>query len=217
MTVSGLQLQAGLVYQFVIRAVNGAGLVTADYTSPGITVLSSLTFTINPVASGQVVKGATVTNAATTDGLTLDFGTITQNQSSIAAHDLTISTNSPRGYYVTVKVDRQLTCDSCTGTPSIAAFPAVNSNPLSWGSTNGFGYTTNNRKLNSNLSIFPFDRFSSADTWAGFSTVSSGNEVAYNSGPETATTRVGYQIRVDNSQAVGTYTNKIIYILTATY
>ncbi len=216
-SVTGLQLQAGVSYSFVLRAVNGAGLYTADFISPGILVLPALTFSISGVGNAQVIKSGVTTTTATADGLTLNFGTVVRNTSRIAAHDLNIATNSSQGYYVTVRVDRQLTCDACTGAPTIPSFPGTNANPLAWGSGNGLGYTTNNRKSLTDLSLTPTNRFSVSDIWSGFQTSSSANEVSYNSGPETAATRVGYQLRVDNNQLDGSYTNKIIYIATATY
>lgn len=217
---NGIQLEAGKSYKFVVRAVSGGGLFSTEQESDGVTVEPALTLTISGVASGQTIKSGITTTVATSDGLSLNFGTLTVNTSALAAHDLTVSTNSSQGYFVRARVDRQLTCDACSGTPTIPAFSGTNDTPTSWGSSNGFGYTVNNRSNLSDLSLDLPTRFDPSDTWAGFVTTSSSTnnaEVAYNPGPETATTRIGYQIRIGGTQATGTYTNQIIYLATVTY
>ena len=219
-THTGIQLEAGKSYKFVARAVSGGGLFSTEQESDGVTVEPALTLTINGVAVGQVIKSGITTTVATSNGLSLNFGTLTVNTSALAAHDLTVSTNSSQGYFVRARVDRQLTCDACSGTPTIPAFSGTNDTPASWGSSTGFGYTVNNRSVLSDLSLDTPTRFDPSDVWAGFSTATSTSnnaEVAYNQGPETATTRIGYQIRIGSTQATGTYTNQIIYLATVTY
>ncbi len=189
--------------------INGGVTVTA-------TVPSSLMFTVLPVADNEIVNGAT-TNVASTSSL-INFGIVEPNQTKIAAQDLQVATNASSGFVVTLQTNN--TFASAQGN-TIATYSGSNSAPTSWtapsGSTHGyFGYTTDDYTLGNT----EYDRFAS-NNWAGATTTPS--EIMYHNGSTNGTTqgqgttRIGYELEIDNLQPAGIYSTNLMYICTATF
>ncbi|MFA4930881.1 MAG: LamG domain-containing protein [Patescibacteria group bacterium] len=184
--------------------INYLVIVTAE-------IESQLTFTIDPVGTGQLVNGETTDISTTSDDI--DFGIFTTGDDRIGAHDLVVSTNATDGYVTTIEFDQSL----ASGLAYIPDFPATNANPGPWitppgSGTNGyFGYTTNDDSLLTAM----IDRFV-GNKWAGFDT--SPQEIAYDPNPvDGQTTRVGYRLQVLNGQELGTYVTTVRYICTPTF
>jgi len=174
------------------------------------TVAESLTFTISAVASGTV-NGATI-NVATTDGVSVPFGTLSTSANSIAAHDLLTTTNATNGYTTTTQYNQKLRIDASN---DIDDHSGTNASPSSFSSagTEAFGYTTND----SSLGTGTVDRFTSGggNKWAAFTT--SPLEVAYSSTAASETTRIGYQAGISTTTPAGSYSTTVTYICTPTY
>ncbi len=175
-----------------------------------VTVDPSLTFSLALVASSQAVNGATTTIASTTS--TVPFGRVTSSANAIAAHDLTVSTNSGTGYTIYTRYTGTL----ASGTPTIDDFSGSNGTPATFtaAGTEGFGYTTNDTSLSGGTP----DRFTSSggNKWAAFTT--SNAEVAYSAtAASSQTTRVGYQVGISNTTEALTYTTTVIYTVVPLY
>ena len=171
------------------------------------TVAESLSFSIGNVASSQTVNSAT-TNVATTSGDAVAFGTIEVGTNKIAAHDLIVGTNATGGYTVTVKYTTKL---QISGGNDIDDLTAANSAPAVFpASTEGFGYTTEETVLGTGTT----DRFisSGGNKWAKYETTA--YEVAYNSGPVSETTKVGYQAGIEADTPAGSHNTVVIYVAT---
>lgn len=196
-------------------------LLAKVFINSGVTVTatvpSSLTFTVLPVNSAQPVNGAT-TNVDSASGL-INFGVVEPNQTKIAAQDLQVATNAADGFAVTLQSLNNFTS---TRGDSILPYTGTDTLPTLWSSPSGgtahgyFGYTTDDYTL----SNIEYDRFSS-NRWAGATMTAS--EVMYHNGPINSigqgqgTTRVGYQLEIDNLQPAGIYTTDLMYICTATF
>ncbi len=190
------------------------------------TVDPTLTFTVTGVTGdgSATVNSAVITNGLATTATTIPFGTLTAGTSKIAAHDVTITTNAFNGYTVTASHS----ATSQSGNPplisgtsnNIDSFTGTNSSPATWSSPSGtsanvntgfFGYTTEDTSLCTGTA----NRFSS-NKWAG--TTTTGEEIICSTtGVSSQTTRVGWQIEVNNLQPAGSYTGTVILIATPTY
>ncbi|GIW62036.1 MAG: hypothetical protein KatS3mg089_0888 [Patescibacteria group bacterium] len=201
---------------------------TLDTSSIAVsaTVDPTLTFTVAGVTGdgSATVNGATITNGLATTATTIPFGTLTVGTPKIAAHDVTITTNAVNGYTVTASHS----ATSQTGNPplvsgtsnNIDSFTGTNASPTTWSSPAGtsanvntgfFGYTTEDTSLCTGTA----NRFSS-NKWAG--TTTTGEEVICSTtGVSSQTTRVGWQVEVNNLQPAGSYTGTVILIATPTY
>lgn len=173
-----------------------------------VTVDSTLTFTVNSVASSQTVNGATTTVATTSS--TIPFGTVTASANAIAAHDLTISTNSDNGYTTYIRYTGDLTSGANT-IDDLATHTNASPGSFSAAGTEAFGYTTNDSTLGTGTA----GRFIS-NKWAAFDTTN--YEVAYAATPVSSeTTRVGYQVGVAGTTDAGVYTTTVIITATPVY
>ena len=173
-----------------------------------VTVDSTLTFTVNSVAGSQSVNGATTTVSSTST--TIPFGTVTASANAIAAHDLTISTNSDNGYTTYIRYTGDLTSGGNT-IDDLATYTNASPGAFSAAGTEAFGYTTNDATLGTGTA----GRFIS-NKWATFDTTN--YEVAYSAGPVSSeTTRVGYQVGVGGSTDAGVYTTTVILTATPIY
>lgn len=201
-------------------ATVAAAVLTTTSIAVSASVDSTFTFTVAAVTSGSV-NGATIDLADTTAN-SIPFGNLAIDTEEIAAHDLTVTTNSTNGYTVTVKAlaDPPLV----DGTANIDKFSGTNASPSTWSAPAGsaasvntgyFGYTTNDSSLGTGTT----DRFTSSggNKWAGPTT--SPLEVAYSAtGVGTGeTTRVGWQAEVNSLQPAGSYTGTVILVATPTY
>lgn len=166
----------------------------------------TLTFAVNTVASGQLVKtGITTTAASTTTSL--PFGTITDGTNGIVAQDLAVATNAGNGYTVYIRSDGALR----NAGHSIADQAGSNASPTAFNAGEGFGYTTNDLTLGTGTA----SRFT-GDVWAPFDT--NNFEVAF-SAAETVeeTTRVGVQTGITSTTPSGSYAAQVIYTATPVY
>ncbi len=172
------------------------------------TVSESLTFSINAVASSTTIKTSVDTTVATTVGTAVDFGTLSDSANTIAAHQLSVSTNGAGGYTTTVEYTAALTSP---GSDTITDDASTNTSPeaFSAAGTEGWGYTTNDAVLGTGTT----GRFGDNNVWAGFTTTAS--EVAYSATPvSTETTYVGYQAGISGTTEAGVYTTTLVYITT---
>jgi hypothetical protein len=162
--------------------------------------------------NGQVIN---ITNSTATS---IPFGTLSSGSPKIAAHDVTVTTNSQNGYAVTVKSTNPPLVD---GSNNIDNFTEPNSLPLVWSAPSGntpnvntgfVGYTTEDTSLCTGTG----SRFS-GNKWAGFDTTA--YEVACNTNPVLSgeTTRIGWQVEVNSNQPAGSYAGYISVIITPTY
>ena len=172
-------------------------------------VSSSLSFSIDAVASGLTVAGE-ITDVASTS-TTVPFGTLTAGTHREAAHGLTVATNASNGFTVKAKQSADLT----SGSDTIAAVTATNTTPAVWPtvSTGGrFGY----HALDAVLGTGTTTRFAVNDTFAQFSTTA--YEVSFMSGPTASNTdQVLYKVEVANNQPAGSYSNTINYMATPVF
>lgn len=190
------------------------------------TVDPTLTFTVTGVTGNgsATVNSAVITNGLATTATTIPFGTLTAGIPKIAAHDVTITTNAVNGYTVTASHS----ATSQSGNPpltsgssnNIDSFTGTNSTPATWSSPSGtsantntgfFGYTTEDTSLCTGTA----SRFSS-NKWSG--TTTTGEEIICSTtGVSSETTRIGWQVEVNNLQPAGSYTGTVILIATPTY
>lgn len=183
------------------------GVATFIYTTGqavSLTVDPSLAFTIDLLAGAQAVNGVTTT-VASTDG-TIPFGTVTTSANSIAAHNLTVTTNAGSGYSVYTRYTQAPT----NGSHSITDWTGSNATPTTFSAagTEAFGYTTNSTSLSGTAA-----RFSSAK-FAAFTTTNA--EVAHSTAEVTSeVTKVAYQVGISGTTPAGTYNNSTV-IFTAT-
>jgi hypothetical protein len=143
----------------------------------------------------------------------LNFGNISGGDNRIAAHDLTVNTNSKHGYLIEIKYSGPL-----SGPVDINPFTGTNVEPTTWlvPSANGyFGYTTTDATL-------PFgtaNRFTAngGNKWAGFS--ANYYPVAGSNAPaDHDTSRVGYRLNLAPSFSQnGVYATEIMYLVTSSY
>jgi len=204
--------------------IDSATLAFAILTSTSLAVTadvgSTFSFSVAAATSGSV-NGASI-NVSTTTANSIPFGVLSSGAPKIAAHDISVLTNSPNGYTVTVKTTTDPPLQDNTN--NIDKFTGTNAAPASWTSPDGtsanvntgfFGYTTNDSTLGTGTP----DRFtsSSGNKWAGATT--SPLEVAYSAaGTGSAdVTRVGWQAEVNGLQPPGSYTGTVILVATPTY
>jgi len=184
-----------------------------------VQVQPALTFIIEGVPQGTTGLGAGTQVQETTTISTLsnfiDFGTLVPNESKIAAQKLTVDMNVGQGYVVTAQHDHPLR--RIESQDQISSFPAPNSDPEFWQvpAMGHLAYHTDDTSLNE-VGRGP-DRFAGTEPrYAGmsvlpepvmYSTVRANNDEAY----------LLYRAQVAPSQLAGPYTNKLTYILTATF
>jgi hypothetical protein len=192
-----------------------------DDVDVSASVNTSLTFTVNGVASGQTVNGSPTTTASGTAATTLPFGTLNSNGTTkILAHDLTVTTNATNGYTVTVEQEGNLASETgatidgfidgnYTQTPTAWTAPsAVISNTNTYGH---WGLTSNDTSIPARSGQF------GSDQWVSGSTTPIA--ISGHTGPVLATTtRVGYQIQISPLQeAASDYSTQLRYIVTPTF
>ncbi len=188
------------------------------YINEGLEIMANIpTFITFDMSRAAVPSGANVngsaTNFATTSPNTLPFGNISGGDNKIAAHDITVDTNSDNGYLLVVRYTGKL-----SGPTDINDFTGTNTSPTTWlvPSSNGyFGYTTTDSTIPEGGDP---DRFTSGggNKWAGFST--DYYPVAGSTGPGLEQTRIGYRLNLSPTfTTTGFYATEIIYIATSSY
>lgn len=184
---------------------------------------SNLSFSIGIVGSSSMVNGDTTTMESTPTSIA--FGTLSVGTSSIAAQDISVSTNAKNGFSVTVTENQDL---SSANGATINAFKdgnAVVGAPEAWGagpagtigSPNTYGHmgiTSEDATL-----VGDADEFGT-QLYAGL-TATSTRTVLYHTGPADGTTanmgktRVGFRVQISALQEAATdYTNQITYVCT---
>lgn len=174
-----------------------------------LTVDQTLTFTVNPVASGQTCNGATSTAASTST--TIPFGTVTAAGNAVVCQDLTASTNATNGYTIYARYTAQPTNTLAQTIANVS--PGTNATPAAFSAagTEAYGYTTNDFSLGTGTA----GRFN-ANQWAAMTTTNA--EVAYEAaGVNSTTYRIGHQVGVSTLTRPGTYTTTIVYTCTPVY
>ncbi len=175
-----------------------------------LTVDTTLSFTVNPVAASQACNGTTTTQAST--ATTIPFGTVTAASNGVVCQDLTAATNATNGYTIFTRYTSKPT-NSLAQT--IADHSGTNAapTPFSAAGVEAYGYSTNDATLGTGSA----NRFTSpAANWAAETT--SNLEVAYEAAGVTSTTyRIGHQVGISLTTKPGTYTTTIIYTCTPVY
>lgn len=207
----------------IIDGTNATAFAVLDTTSIAVsaTVDPNLTFSVAGVSSGGSVNSSTTTVTTTTT--TIPFSTLTAGTPAIGAHDVTVSTNAGSGYTVTASHSASAVSGFpplIAGSNNIDAFTGTNANPATWSEPAGsaantntgfFGYTTEDTSLCTGST----SRFAS-NAWAGSTTT--GLEVICSAtGISSQTTRLGWQVEVNNIQPGGSYTGTVILVATPTY
>lgn len=232
---------ANTTYYARITTYSDTGTTVIDTATVAFAVLNStsiavtanvdptLTFSVAGIAGtgSNSVNSANLTNGVTTTATSIPFGTLTAASAKVAAQDITITTNASSGYTVTASHS----ATSQAGFPplvsgstnNVDAFSGTNGTPTTWSSPAGssantntgyFGYTTEDSSLCSGTAT----RFTSSggNKWAGSTTL--GQEVACSAGGVSSeTTRIGYEIEVNNLQPPGSYSGTVVLIATPTY
>lgn len=190
---------------------SGVGtFIYATGQAVSLTVDATLSFNIAAVNSGSPVDSASGPNTTvtTTDG-TIPFGTVTTSANSIAAHDLTITTNAGSGYTVYTRYTQAPT-NGAASIDDLATYTNASPGSFSAAGTEAFGYTTNDGVLGTGTTT----RFATTPQWAAFTT--SNLEVAYSAAAVSSqTTRVGYEVGISGTTPAGLYNNSTV-IFTAT-
>ena len=181
---------------------NGA-LVTLD-------VQPTLTFTINSVASGQTVNGATTNTASTASAI--NFGTsVTSSTKGVSAHSLVASTNADNGFSVYLRQTGGFSSASHTISPSSGSNSSSSSFPAA--GTEAWGYTTEDSSLGPTGAATRFT--SPANGWAGMPTVD--QLVMDSTTTGTQTTKVGHQLGISATTPAGSYNTTLVYTAAASY
>ena len=203
--------------------IDSTTVAFATLASTGLAVSADVSSTFSvalaPVNAGSV-NGQAITISSTT-ATTIPFGTLSVGSSKVAAHDITIITNSTNGYAVTVKASNPPLID---GSNNIDSFTEPNSLPLTWSTPAGsspnvntgfLGYTTED----SSLCTGTADRFTSSggNKWAGFDTAPYELVCNHSAVLSGETTRLGWRAEVNGSQPSGSYAGDIIIVTTPTY
>ncbi len=204
-------LASGTTYKIKVKARYGTNTESAySVTASATTSSPSLTITFVGVNSGTTLDGETTTITSTTNGIS--YGSLIPGTPSIAAHQVTVSTNATGGFTTTVQQDGNLRTNT---SKEIATVSGTNAAPATWpGSitTGRFGYHSSDEDLCTGTTT----RFSTNNTWAALA--STPYEVGCNTGPVTGeTTTVTYKLEVGNVQEAGQYANVVTYITTAQF
>jgi hypothetical protein len=181
--------------------------INTNGSTLSLTVDNTLTFTVNPVLTGQTCNGATSTQGST--ATTIPFGTVTASTNQIVCQDLTASTNATNGYTIFARYTAKPT-NALTQT--IADHTGTNGTPTTFSAagTEAYGYTTNDATLSGTAARFISNK------WAAMTT--SNAEVAFESAGVISTTyRIGHQVGISLTTFPGTYTTTVIYTCTPIY
>ncbi len=197
--------------------------VTVDAVTVGATIDPTITFAVAGVSASTTYKGSLSTSDRCVDSATaVTFGTtalrLAADTNYDCAQQLTTSTNANEGYQVTL-TGRQTSGNFLkhTGNPAldITNWTGTNGSPTATatsGSSEQFGYTTNDSTLSGTAT-----RFTASDNlFAGLTT--SADEVAY-SGAAVASDQVnvGYRLRFTGTTEAGTYQGTLTYTCTPTF
>jgi len=182
-TVTGLT--AGVSYQFRVAAINSVG--TGEYTA---------------IVNGQLLS---ITVSSTAPVIA-----VVSNRTSSASTTVTVNTNNPTGYVLTMSAstaDRTLKSNG----DSIAAASGTMGSPAALGA-NTWGYRINNLGGFGASTTVETNVTTSTYLWAGMPALSSPVVIAQSSVPATnATTDVWYAIRASETTPSGSYVGTVTY------
>lgn len=208
--------EANTVYFFRLFDTTSDSAVpyNTGYNYPSISSEgTSLTFTINGVASLTSTSGVVTTIETTSTDV--PFGTLLISTPQVGAHRLTVTTNATQGYQVFTYTQQDLLGSTDGKIPPV---PATNQSPLGWSSactlelTGCYGYHTSDAVLSGGST-----RFAADDTYAQFSTTTL-SEVAFSSAATTSrTTDIVYKIEVHDEQVPDTYSTNVVYVVVPTF
>ncbi|MCK4592266.1 hypothetical protein KAT63_02360, partial [Candidatus Parcubacteria bacterium] len=172
-----------------------------------------------PPNNGSWYVGMLTALSFTIDDYTIDFGTITPgaDPTNNQTNTLSVTTSATNGYVINAWATAMACSDAgLCGTEEIADYGGTNSDPGTWTTGAGFGYSTNDTTL---LTGTP-GRFS-GPKYAGFIHTEGGELVADRSGTECPCLNeeniITYRLASSNIQRPGPYQATIIYIATPQY
>ena len=204
-------------------AVIAFAVLSSGSIAVSATVDPNFTFTVARAVTGTTQSGGTpdAINVSTTTNTSIPFGDLNTTTASVAAHDITITTNAGNGYQVTAS--SSAVPPLVAGANNIDSYSAANSAPSNFTTADGvtanvntgyFGYTTNDSTLCTGTAARFTDGASSE--YAGFTLL--GQEVACSSvGVSSETTRVSWKLAINAIQPAGCYTGTVILVATPTY
>ena len=187
---------------------------------------TNVSFGIAGVASSSLVNGDTTSTTTEPSTSAISFGNLSVGTSTIAAQDITVSTNALNGFSVTVTEDGDLRSNSGA---NINAFKDGDASgvPVQWavpsgsiGAPNTYGHmgiTSEDSTLEGATDPFG-DKL-----YAGLTSTST-RTVLYHTGPAdgltagVGKTRVGFRVEITSLQEAATdYSNQIIYVVTPVF
>ncbi len=206
----------------VYSSQGSSNVIFNDATTLSATVNTAVSFTVTGVNASTLV-GNEFTDVATTP-TTCAFGTLVPNVPKICAHQIDIATNSPNGYYVYVVQTANMANGSGddinqfqngTRTDDTAATTWTAPQGIqATSSTHGhLGYSSDD------TDVFGFGN----DYYAGIPNLddndvtTTGLALSAAAATQGDTQYINYQIEVSPVQPAGTYTNTVIYLVTARY
>lgn len=185
-----LALRTGHAFIVCVRATNGANMLGSNACSNGVTITTTLTFSL--------------------DASSKNFGSIAPGSAATASSTLTTTTNGDGGYQVTLFATSLLT----SGLNTILNWTGTNTTPTSFTTGEGFGYTTSD----TNLAGGAANRFSTGTLYAGFTLTGPGDIVADNTTPVTSdVATISYRLGTTSTTKAGSYTSTLVYINTVKY
>ena len=198
-SITSLPLQTGETYYITVIATNNAGLTTS-VTSPGQSVMPTLSFSIN--STNVNLGNWNSTNSYTTTNTTT----------------LSVLTNAYNGYSVLAYESNLMTSAGGNTIPNFSA--GSYASPAAWSSGEyGFGYTSSATNING------VNLFSNGTLYAPFSLTGPGDTVAqnqtnitganYSSTPTSYT--ITYKAAVSSGQPAGQYQTNIIYTIVSSF
>lgn len=205
---------ANTVYFFRLFDVTASSTVpynTGESYPSIVTEGAALTFAIGGLDAATTTEG--VTTDITTTPSSVPFGSLAIGSPLEAAHRLTVSTNSERGYKI-YAFQRQ-TFQGNGG--DIDPVSGTNASPSAWasgctGDSDGcYGYHTGEDVLEGGST-----RFAANDTFAQFT--GSPQEIAYSGGPATnKKTDIVYKVEAHTTLGPGDYSTNLVYIVTPVF
>ena len=204
-------LSASTTYNIKVKARYGNDSETRySLAAAASTVGPNFTMTISGVTSNTNVAGATTTISTASNSITL--GSLIPGTPTVAAQQITVTTNAAAGYTTTIQENNDLTNENGQ---TISPVSGSNSSPASFPgsvSTGAFGYHTTDATLCTGV----VTRFSGNNTYAAVTT--SPLEIACNQAAITNdSTYIVYEALIGTLQASGSYSNTITYISTGKY
>ena len=202
--------RANAVYYFRLYDLTNDEPVSLDSGSsyPSLSTQGAqLVFTVSGVDAEVSIAGQTTD--ATTTANSIGFGSISTENSTEAAQQLTVDTNATEGYQLLMYATQQLTSQFGDTIPAITS---SNASPAGWNTactgiaTGCFGYHTTDATL-----AGPSSRFSPIDSYAAFSTAA--EEIMYSSIPTVDVQNVLFRVSASINQSVGDYTADVVYIV----